>query len=79
MFVSLAAGLQEIATKRPTFREEGCCSLVDLDLAGSRSEIAKDLRRITGERASNKPPEEFLDLMLSWAFQEKAAPDTWYD
>ena len=79
LFLSIAAGLQELAISNPNFRQHGCCTMLDFDVGASSFEIARALRHIVGQRVSEKPPEEFLDLMLTWALTEKAAPNTWLD
>ena len=79
LFLSIAAGLKELATREPNFRQSGCCAVLDIEDGASSFDIAKALRRIVGQRASEKPPEEFLDLMLTWALSEKAAPQAWLD
>ena len=45
--------------------------MLDFEVGASCFEIAKGLRHIVGQRVSEKPPEEFLDLMLTWALSEK--------
>ena len=50
-----------------------------LPLHGSLSDIARALRVLVSEVLIAKPPEEFLNLFLTRAFAEQAAPDLWHD
>ena len=79
LFLSIAEGLKELACSKPSFTNTACYSLLDLGSDASAIDLAKTLRRVVGLRVSEKPPEEFLDLMLTWTLTEKAAPDAWYD
>ena len=79
LFLSIAEGLQQLAQIQPNFKQNGCCMMLDFEADTPTFDVAKELRRMVGERVSEKPPEEFLDLMLTWAMTEKATPDQWFD
>ena len=53
--------------------------MLDFEIDSSTLDLSKALRRMVGQRVSEKPPEEFLDLMLTWALTEKATPHEWFD
>ena len=53
--------------------------MLDFDMTASTRAIAQALRHAVGRRVGDKPPEEFLDLMLTWALIETTTPNEWYD
>ena len=48
-------------------------------MAASARDLAQALRQTVGQRVAEKPLEELLDLMLTWALIEKATPGEWFD
>ena len=54
--------------------------MLDFDTGTPTREIAQKLRHAVGQRVSRRlEDEDFLNLMLTWALQERATPDEWHD